>query len=68
MKTIYHTATGEAFEREPVDANEMLASGQYQSEPPTEEQMAEAAAKAAEVEDVVVRKAATKAAPKKSGK
>lgn len=64
MQKIYHKATGEEFVREPVDAREMLSSGRYQNEPPTEKEMAAAEEAFAAAEDVVVRKAA----PKKSGK
>ena len=34
---IFHKETGEAFERWPIDAREMLAQGSYQMHPPGEE-------------------------------
>ncbi len=34
---VFHKETGEAFERWPIDAREMLAQGSYQMHPPGEE-------------------------------
>jgi hypothetical protein len=34
---VFHKETGEAFERWPIDAREMLGSGSYQMHPPGEE-------------------------------
>ena len=42
---VYHKATGQEYNGEPVDCRELLASGSYQSEQPTEEQMEEEAAR-----------------------
>lgn len=64
MKTVYHKVTGEAFTREPVDASEMLASGQYQSEQLViEEPVIEAVDDSAD--DAVVNPFADKKASKK---
>lgn len=66
---VYHKATGQEYNGEPVDCRELLASGSYQSEQPTEEQMEEEAARReaarreAADEDVTVR--AKKPAAKK---
>jgi hypothetical protein len=39
MQTVYHKLTGVAFVRDPVDCREMLASGMYVTEQPSEEEM-----------------------------
>lgn len=37
MQTVYHKNTGEAFVRDPVDCQEMLASGMYVIDKPADE-------------------------------
>lgn len=68
MQKIYHKTTGNCYEGEPVDCHELLASGAYTKDEPTEEDLAavQAAAKTGDDDDVVVRNPKPAAAPKKA--